>query len=217
MVLYLIGLGLGDESDITLKGLNALRTCQHVYLEHYTAILTGITTHQLQQAYQCAPIQLADRELVESASDTLIAPALTANVALLVVGDPFAATTHHDLVIRAEEAGVEVQVVHNASIVNAVAVTGLQLYSFGQIVSVPFFREGWRPDSFYDKVKVNVGAGLHTMCLLDIKVKEQSADNIAKSVHVIRQRAILAYMAKCCVLTVIGLVRIRVSQGYQGV
>ena len=182
MVLYLIGLGLGDETDITLKGLNALRSCQHVYLEHYTAILTAITPQHLQQTYNCSPIQIADRELVESAADnTLILPALTANVALLVVGDPFAATTHHDLVLRAEAAGVEVQVVHNASIVNAVAVTGLQLYSFGQIVSVPFFREGWRPDSFYDKVGVNVRAGLHTMCLLDIKVKEQTADNIAKS------------------------------------
>ena len=180
-MLYLIGLGLGDETDITLKGLNALRTCQHVYLEHYTAILAGVTTQQLQTAYQCAPIQLADRELVESAAHTLVTPALTANVALLVVGDPFAATTHHDLLLRAEEAGVEVQVVHNASIVNAVAVTGLQLYSFGQIVSVPFFRDGWRPDSFYDKVAVNVRAGLHTMCLLDIKVKEQSVDNMAKS------------------------------------
>ena len=111
MVLYLIGLGLGDETDITLKGLNALRSCQHVYLEHYTAILTGITTQQLQQAYQCSPIHIADRELVESAADTLLTPAHTANVALLVVGDPFAATTHHDLLLRAEAAGVEVQVV----------------------------------------------------------------------------------------------------------
>ena len=181
MVLYLIGLGLGDETDITLKGLNALRTCQHVYLEHYTAILTDITPQQLQHAYQCAPIHIADRELVESAAHTLITPAQTANVALLVVGDPFAATTHHDLVLRAEEAGVDVQVIHNASIVNAVAATGLQLYTFGQIVSVPFFRDGWRPDSFYDKMGVNVRAGLHTMCLLDIKVKEQSVDNMAKS------------------------------------
>ena len=181
MVLYLIGLGLGDATDITLKGLNALRTCQHVYLEHYTAILTNTSASQLQHTYQCAPVLIADRELVESASHLLIAPAAAANVALLVVGDPFAATTHHDLVLRCEEAGVQVQVIHNASIVNAVAVTGLQLYSFGQIVSVPFFRDGWRPDSFYDKAAVNARAGLHTMCLLDIKVKEQSVENMAKS------------------------------------
>ena len=73
--------------------------------------------------------------------------------------------------------------VHNASIVNAVGATGLQLYAFGQIVSIPFFRDGWRPDSFYDKIQLNARAHLHTMCLLDIKVKEQSVENLAKSVH----------------------------------
>ena len=32
MVLYLIGLGLADEHDITLKGLEAVRSCSKVYL-----------------------------------------------------------------------------------------------------------------------------------------------------------------------------------------
>ena len=73
------------------------------------------------------------------------------------------------------------EVVHNASIVNAVAACGLQLYSFGQIVSIPFFREGWRPDSWYDKLQVNARARLHSLCLLDIKVKEQSVEHMAKS------------------------------------
>ncbi|CAL9694993.1 unnamed protein product [Knipowitschia caucasica] len=40
MVLYLIGLGLGDAEDITVKGLAAVRRCSRVYLEVYTSILT---------------------------------------------------------------------------------------------------------------------------------------------------------------------------------
>ena len=28
----------------------------------------------------------------------------------------------------------------------------------------------WRPDSFYDRIAANRRAGLHTLCLLDIKV-----------------------------------------------
>jgi hypothetical protein len=40
MVLYVIGLGLGDEKDITVKGLEAVQKCKRVYLEHYTAILS---------------------------------------------------------------------------------------------------------------------------------------------------------------------------------
>lgn len=39
MVLYVIGLGLGDEKDITVRGLEAVRGSAKVVLEHYTSIL----------------------------------------------------------------------------------------------------------------------------------------------------------------------------------
>ena len=39
MVFYLVGLGLGNERDITVKGLEIVRRCAAVYLEAYTAIL----------------------------------------------------------------------------------------------------------------------------------------------------------------------------------
>lgn len=38
-MLYLIGLGLSDETDITVKGLEIVRKAARVYLENYTAIL----------------------------------------------------------------------------------------------------------------------------------------------------------------------------------
>lgn len=41
-----------------------------------------------------------------------------------------------------------------------------QLYSFGQTISIPFFRKDWKPDSFYDKIKYNAVGGMHTLCLL---------------------------------------------------
>lgn len=37
---YLIGLGLGDATDITVKGLRAVKNCSRVYLEAYTSVLT---------------------------------------------------------------------------------------------------------------------------------------------------------------------------------
>jgi diphthamide biosynthesis methyltransferase len=39
MVLFVIGLGLGDEKDITVKGLEAVKSCDRIYLEAYTSIL----------------------------------------------------------------------------------------------------------------------------------------------------------------------------------
>ena len=37
---YLVGLGLGDAKDITVKGLEIVRKAKRVYLEAYTSILT---------------------------------------------------------------------------------------------------------------------------------------------------------------------------------
>lgn len=37
---YIIGLGLGDCKDITVKGLEIIKKCARVYLEAYTSILT---------------------------------------------------------------------------------------------------------------------------------------------------------------------------------
>lgn len=97
-----------------------------------------------------------------------------------MVGDPFGATTHTDLFLRAQSLNIPVQVIHNTSIINAVGACGLQLYSFGPIITIPFFTPTWRPDSFYHRIEVNVREGLHTLCLLDIKVKEQSEENLFK-------------------------------------
>lgn len=38
-MLYLVGLGLADETDITVKGLNVVKAAHRVYLEAYTSIL----------------------------------------------------------------------------------------------------------------------------------------------------------------------------------
>lgn len=37
---YIIGLGLGDYKDVTVKGLEIVQNCSRVYLESYTSILT---------------------------------------------------------------------------------------------------------------------------------------------------------------------------------
>ena len=38
-MLYFVGLGLADETDITVKGLEIVKTAERVYLEAYTSIL----------------------------------------------------------------------------------------------------------------------------------------------------------------------------------
>lgn len=136
--------------------------------------------------------------MVESASDDILNGAGTIDVAFLVVGDPFgyffnvqptrrsvsqlmfSATTHTDLVLRARELQIPIHSIPNASILSAIGATGLQLYHFGQTVSMVFFTESWKPSSFYDRIRENTQIGLHTLILLDIKVKEQSWEDLAR-------------------------------------
>ncbi|KND02478.1 diphthine synthase [Spizellomyces punctatus DAOM BR117] len=178
MVLYIIGLGLSDEKDITVKGLEAVKSCSRIYLEAYTSIL-GVGKERLEAFYE-RPVIIADRDMVETESDAILQDADKVNVAFLVVGDPFGATTHTDLVLRAQERGIPTVPIHNASVMNAVGCCGLSLYQYGQTVSIVFFTETWRPDSFVEKIGANRQMGLHTLCLLDIKVKEQSIENLAR-------------------------------------
>ncbi|KAK7488488.1 hypothetical protein BaRGS_00020273 [Batillaria attramentaria] len=175
---YLVGLGLGDAQDITVKGLEVVQKAKRVYLEAYTSVLT--VGQDALEKYYGRDIILADRDMVEQNSDELIAEAETEDIAFLVVGDPLGATTHTDLILRAVEKGVQYRIIHNASIMNAIGCCGLQLYNYGEAVSIVFWTETWRPDSFYDKIAANRERGLHTLCLLDIKMKEQSLENLMR-------------------------------------
>lgn len=76
------------------------------------------------------PVTVADRELVESSADTILEGAATDDISFLVVGDPYGATTHTDLQLRAAELNIPVVSIHNASIMNAVACCGASLNPF---------------------------------------------------------------------------------------
>ena len=175
MALFLIGLGLGDEKDITVRGLERIKQSDVVYLEHYTSIL-GVDMKELQDLYG-KEVLVADRNLVEShAEERLLKLAKNQDVALLVVGDPFSATTHTDLLLRARAMNVKVEVVHNASIMNAIGVVGLELYKYGKTTSIPFWDGNFQPETPYDVIKENQARGCHTLCLLDIKVHEPTKE-----------------------------------------
>ena len=137
--------------------------------------------------------------MVETESDDILRDAATVDVAFLVVGDPFrsvesslktfnsvataqnsSATTHSDLILRAASLSIPTSVIHNVSVLTALGATGLQMYSFGQTLSLPFYTETWTPDSWYDRLEENLRVGMHTLILLDIKVREQSEENMAR-------------------------------------
>ncbi|WVQ64004.1 diphthine synthase [Kwoniella botswanensis] len=175
---YVIGLGLSDEKDITVKGLEAVKRCERVYLESYTSILM-VDKGRLEAFYEKEVI-IATREMVELEADEILRDSDKVDVAFLVVGDPLGATTHTDLLLRARSLQIPTQVIHNASILTALGSTGLQMYNFGQTLSLVFYTETWRPDSWFERLEENLRIGVHTLVLLDIKVREQSEENMAR-------------------------------------
>jgi len=169
MALYFIGLGLNNQDDITLRGLEAAKKCDVVYFESYTSRL-NCSISALERLFG-KKVKLAGRNAFEEDGDAIINEARFKDVALLVVGDPFSATTHADLFIEARRTGVHVEVIHNASVLNAVGITGLQLYKFGKTTSIPYENENVRTP--YDVLAANRRSGMHTLFLLDIKSDEQ--------------------------------------------
>jgi len=182
MVLCFIGLGLNDEKDISIKGLNLVKKADVVYLENYTAVL-NCPIEAVEKLYE-KKIILADRDMVEKNPETtILKDAKDKNVAFLVVGDPFGATTHIDLLMRAKKAKIKTQVIHNASIISAVGVTGLQVYKFGKTTSIPFPDKGFEPETSYDVLKENQKIGLHTLLLLDLRPKENKFMTIKDAIN----------------------------------
>ena len=161
-MLYLIGLGLWDEKDISVKALEIAKKCA-VYVEFYTSQWHG-SIEKLEKMIG-KKVQVLQREDLEDHLQAILNTAKQAEVAVFVSGDPLAATTHVDLLIEAKKQKIPVRVIHAASIFSAVAETGLQLYKFGRSATVAFTKQ---LAVVQDAIESNMEAGLHTMLLLDI-------------------------------------------------
>jgi len=162
-MLYMIGIGLGNEKDITLNQLDILKNSDLIYLECYTSMI-NFNIKDLEILIN-KNIILADRNLVENSND-IIDNSISKNVCFLVKGDVFSATTHSDLFLRAKSKNIKVKILHNASIINAVSDSGLSLYKFGKISSIPF--DNKNIETPYEILLEN--RDMHTLFLLDLDV-----------------------------------------------
>jgi diphthine methyl ester synthase len=183
MTLHIIGIGLSNPKDITVKGFEIVKKADIIYLEAYTSKL-NCSNHDLATFYD-KQIILAHRAMVEGDNNEILENAKDKDVAFLVVGDPFSATTHLDLMQRAKAMGITVRTVNNASILNAVGVTGLQLYKFGKTTSVPYPEKNFTPQTAYEVIKMNKSVGLHTLCLLDIKYDRNAFMTVNEAIHIL--------------------------------
>jgi diphthine synthase len=167
-MLTFVGLGLYGVEDISVRGLEAVRSADIVYLENYTSRLMGTDISEMEEFFG-KKIRVLDRDAVESGRE-YIEEARESDVVFLTAGDPMVATTHVDLRIEALKKGIETRVIHGQSIIAAApGLLGLQAYKFGKTGSIPYPEENFRPTTPYKVMLDNLSLGLHTLFLLDIK------------------------------------------------
>ena len=172
-MLSLIGLGLYDEKDLTLKGLERAQNADLVYIEFYTSHWHG-NLKNLEKTIK-KKIGILERLDLEEKSDKILEEAKTKKVIILVPGDPLIATTHTSLIYNAIKNRIEFEVIHNASIYSAIAETGLHAYKFGASATIPLPEKTSEvlPLSTYETLKENIGLGLHTLLFLDVTTNEK--------------------------------------------
>ena len=172
--LVFIGLGLYDEKDISIRGLEELKEADTVFTEFYTSLMPGLSIQKLEEMIGKAVNVVSRRVLEEEDGKLIFEAAKKGKTAFLVQGDPMIATTHVDLRISAEKQGIKTRVIHGASVVSAVrGISGLQNYKYGKAVTVPFSEQGFVSETPYNVIKENKEMGLHTMCYLDIKTEDE--------------------------------------------
>lgn len=185
-MLTFVGLGLYDEKDVTLKGLEAIRDADVVYAEFYTAPLGGKTVERMEKAYGKRISVLERGDIEENAEETILKLAKNQNqkVVLLSGGDAMIATTHVDLRLRAIDMAIDTRIIHAPSISSAVAgLCGLQSYKFGKSATVAPPYKGLISEVPYDTVMANKERGLHTLLYLDISMSISDALKLLEAVE----------------------------------
>ncbi len=186
-VLWFVGLGLDDERGLSRRALEVLRQCD-VFAEEYTAVATPGSLERL-AAEIGRPVRPLDRAAVEGESAVVEALGRSHDVALVVVGDPFAATTHVALRLAAERAGHTWRYLPNASILVAAAgFLGFMHYRFGRTVSMPLPAPGFSPRSPLEQIASNRERDLHTLLLLDLAPERGQFLTGGEALALLRQR-----------------------------
>jgi len=166
-MLLLVGLGL-EQGDISVKALEALKNADRICLERYTLPIPEEYIHYLEEQTGKKATELERKDLEDQVKATL-EPALEAELAILIPGDPLVATTHHTVIDTAREMGIETKVYHAPSIFSvAIGESGLDIYKFGPTTTIPFWSAKYKPVSFMDVIKRNNENNQHTLVLLDV-------------------------------------------------
>lgn len=171
-MLILAGLGLYDEKDLSLREIEESKNADKIFIELYTSKWFG-NLKKLEEILG-KKVEILERKDLEEDYKKILEISKKQKVILFVQGNALIQTTHSSLILEAKKLGIETKIIHNSSIISAIAETGLHLQKFGPYVTIPFPErtKGKLPESVYEVIEMNKARGLHTLCLLDVLAEE---------------------------------------------
>lgn len=175
---YLIGVGLFP-NQITKEAIDIVSKCNEVYIDGYTNKYSEGQITDLEKIIK-KKILILDREDLEQKQDFI-----KNDCALLVIGNPLSATTHFTIIQDAKQKKIDTKIIAGISIFNYKGICGLFEYKFGKTTSIVYPEKSYAPTSFYDTIINNLKNNAHTLCLLDIKTKENRFMSVKEACEIL--------------------------------
>ncbi|MFB5611261.1 MAG: diphthine synthase [Nitrosopumilaceae archaeon] len=163
-MLWFVGLGISGADSISVSTQKLVKQADIVYFEQFTSPISKSETAKIKKLAK-SKLKIAKRWMVEDGAE-ILKNAKKKKVVLLAYGDPYIATTHIELRVRAIQEKIKTQTVHAASsLTSLVGEAGLHYYKIGKIVTI--MSELKTMTTPYYMIYKNLIGGNHTLLLLE--------------------------------------------------
>lgn len=134
-MLWFIGLGVSGPNSITLETQKILSKANIVYLEQFTSPIKNSDLLKIKKLVK-GDFKIAKRWIVEDGKE-ILKNSKKKIVVLLAYGDPYIATTHIELRVRAIQEKIKTETIHAASsLTSMIGECGLHYYKVGRIATI---------------------------------------------------------------------------------
>lgn len=134
-MLYFIGTGISGHDSMSVSSIQIIQKADIVYLEEFTSPISDADLDKIKN-HVTGQFKIAKRWMVEDGTE-ILKNAKNNTVVLLSYGDPYIATTHTELRIRAIAEKIKTVSVHNASsITSMIGECGLHYYKIGRMATI---------------------------------------------------------------------------------
>lgn len=163
-MLWFVGLGISGFKSIPHQALQVLSKADIVYLEQFTSPIKDSDLRKIKDATN-GEFKLAKRWQVEDGCE-ILQNAKNNTVVLLSYGDPYIATTHIELRVRAIEEKIKTESIHaSSSLTSMIGECGLHFYKLGRVATI--MSEVKSHVTPYYIIYKNIIEGNHSVLLLE--------------------------------------------------